>query len=64
MDEVQSHRGEIIITKHGKLVAKLVPFEAKTSVSALGFLRGTVLNVDDILSPIDETWEVGMLEAN
>lgn len=59
MDQVQSHQEEIIITKHGKPVAKLVPFE-ETSASALGFLKGTVFNIDDIVSPIDEAWEANV----
>jgi prevent-host-death family protein len=57
MDEVQNRREEIIITKHGKPIAKLVPFE-EAPVSVLGFLRNTVLTSGDIVSPIDETWEV------
>lgn len=57
MDEVQNRREEIIITKHGKPIAKLVPFE-ETPVSVLGFLRNTVLTSGDIESPIDETWKV------
>lgn len=57
MDEVQERREEIIITKHGKPVAKLVPFE-DAPVSVLGFLSSTVLTCGDIVNPIDETWEV------
>jgi prevent-host-death family protein len=57
MDEVQKRGEEIIITKHGKPVAKLVPFE-EPPVSVLGFLKNTVLTSGDIVSPIDETWEV------
>jgi prevent-host-death family protein len=57
MDEVQKRGEEIIITKRGKPVAKLVPFE-EPPVSVLGFLKNTVLTSGDIVSPIDETWEV------
>lgn len=57
MEQVQHNREEIIITKHGKPVAKLVPFEVSSSSSLLGYLQGTVQVVDDIMMPIDESWE-------
>lgn len=41
MDEVNASRSELVITKHGAAVARLVPM-ADTAASALGFLRGTV----------------------
>ncbi len=57
MDRVQNSREEIIITKHGKPVAKLVPFE-EAPVSVLGFLSNTVLTSGDIVNSIDATWAV------
>ncbi len=41
MDEVSATRAELIITKHGAAVARLVPM-ADGVASAFGFLRGTV----------------------
>lgn len=41
MDEVSSTRAELVITKHGSAVARLVPM-ADGAASAAGFLRGTV----------------------
>ena len=41
MDEVSSTRAELVITKHGSAVARLVPM-ADGATSAAGFLRGTV----------------------
>lgn len=41
MDEVSSTRTELVITKHGAAVARLVPM-ADGASSAAGFLRGTV----------------------
>lgn len=41
MDEVSSTRTELVITKHGSAVARLVPM-ADGVTSAAGFLRGTV----------------------
>ncbi len=43
MDEVNVTRAELVITKHGTAVARLVPM-ADNASSALGFLRGTVRN--------------------
>lgn len=39
VDEVQAKRKTIVITKKGKPVAKLVPFEAKPD-DLFGFMRG------------------------
>lgn len=53
---VKEKRSEIIITKRGKPVAKLVPIEEAVSDGLLGYLRGSVSIVGDITLPIDERW--------
>ncbi len=58
MDQVQQSRTEIVITKHGKPVAKLVPVEESAAQSVFGYLQGTVEIVGDIVSPLEEDWEV------
>lgn len=58
MDQVQQSRKEIVITKHGKPVAKLVPVEESVAQSVFGYLQGTVEIVGDIVSPVEENWEV------
>jgi prevent-host-death family protein len=58
MDQVQQSREVIIITKHGKPVAKLVPIEEMSSQSILGFLKDSVQVTGDIVSPLDDPWEV------
>ena len=58
MDEVQESNMEIIITKYGKPVAKLVPFKNKTSKSLFGYLKNTIIINDDIISPVGEKWDV------
>lgn len=45
---------EIIITKHGKPVAKLVPIESHCRPSLAHMVR----YMGDVESPIDEEWEV------
>lgn len=58
MDQVQQTKEEIVITKHGKPVAKLVPIEeTTTSQSIVGFMKGSVQVVGDIVSAVDEDWE-------
>jgi prevent-host-death family protein len=57
MDQVQQTHEEIVITKHGRPVAKLVPVEAATERSLLGYLQGSVQVVGDIVSPLGESWE-------
>jgi prevent-host-death family protein len=56
LDEVQRQRREIVITKRGKPVAKLVPI-VDTSVSFIGSMRGTMEIVGDIVSPTGAQWE-------
>ena len=50
MDEVQAKRETVVITKHGKPVAKLVPMESKSD-DIFGFLRGKITITGDIVSP-------------
>ncbi len=57
MDEVQSKRESVLITKRGKPVAKLVPVE-KEADDIFGFLAGKGKITGDIVSPIlsPEEW--------
>ena len=56
MDEVADNDGEIIITKRGKPVARLVPHRERPK-SLFGADRGRMKIVGDIISPIDVEWE-------
>ena len=56
IDEVQRLRMQVIITKHGKPVAKLVPLDEQTE-SFIGSMQGTMEIVGDIVAPIDVTWK-------
>lgn len=54
LDEVRDTREEIIVTKRGKPVARIVPIE---EVAWKG-LAGTVLwEADDIITPLDDEWD-------
>ncbi len=57
MDRVNETHEEIIISKRGKAVAKLVPVEAEPVRSIFGFMRNTVRNENDIISPTGEQWD-------
>lgn len=51
MDAVQKNREPVLITKHGRPLARLVPAEESVRFS-LGRLEGIVKIVGDIESPI------------
>jgi len=57
MDEVQSKRESVIITKRGKPVAKLVPI-GKEKDEIFGFLKGKGKILGDVVSPVlsPEEW--------
>ena len=55
MDDVRDHRKEVVITKHGAPVARLVAPDA-LAPSAFGFMRGTLLAAGDIVAPDFEPW--------
>lgn len=56
MEEVRDSRIPIVITKHGRPIARLVPIEDQAP-ALVGYLRGTVSILDDIILPVEETWE-------
>ncbi len=55
MDEVHAKRVTVVITKHGKPVAKLVPVDKDTD-GIYHFLRGKGAVVGDVVSPAIEDW--------
>lgn len=57
MDEVQSKKETVVITKHGKPVAKLVPAD-KDADDIYNFLAGKGTVTGDIVSPAlsDDEW--------
>lgn len=55
MDEVERSGKEIVITKHRKPVARLVPMRPATTLR--GALKGMVRKAGDLISPIDVDWD-------
>jgi prevent-host-death family protein len=56
MDEVAASGEPILITKNGKVVAKLGP-AGQRQRSILGLHKGQIDILGDIISPIDVEWE-------
>jgi len=56
LDKVAGDRQPLIITKHGKPVAHLVP--VPEDADPFGALRGSGVILGDIISPLENEWEV------
>ena len=57
MDEVQQKKKNILITKRGIPVAKLVPID-NTGLSLFGWMKGDLEEHGTILEPLEIEWEV------
>lgn len=55
LDEVAKTGEPLVITKHGKAVAKLVPMPPNQEL--FGALRGSVLAEGDLITPLDDDWD-------
>lgn len=65
IDEVSETGQELIITKRGKPMAKVIPFAAPTVDSLFGRLKGIVEIVgdpDDLIKPVFELTDYDMLK--
>lgn len=59
LEQVTQGRQEIVVTRYGRPIARLCPFEPSDEAYGLfGFLSGTVTVHSDIVAPIDGVWEV------
>lgn len=56
IDEVNQHRTSLVITKHGKPLAMLVPIKQEKH-SLFGCLKDSVVIRGDIVSGTGEEWE-------
>lgn len=56
MDEVAASGEEIVITKHGRPVSRLLPYRTKPE-TLFGIDRGRFEIVGDIGDPIDVEWD-------
>jgi prevent-host-death family protein len=55
LDKVAEKRETLVITKHGKPVAQLTPIPTQENI--VGSMKGSVLWMGDIISPIDVEWD-------
>ena len=56
MDEVAESGQEIVITKNGRPVSRLLPYRERPK-TLFGIDRGRLEILGDIISPIDVEWE-------
>jgi prevent-host-death family protein len=57
MDRVCETQEEIIISKRGHPVARLVPIERKPLRSIFGHAKNSVVNETELTYPTGETWD-------
>ena len=57
MDQVKETHEEIIVTKYGKPVVKVVPIDTEPTRPLLGYLQGAVVIHEDIVEPTGEVWD-------
>ena len=60
LEEVRAKRRRFVITKRGRPIAQVIPLDEELSDTkdAKAFFQGTLLFEKDIVSPLDEPWEV------
>ncbi len=56
MDSVSATGASIVVTKRGRPVARLSPARTRRG-SGLGFMKGRIRILGDIVAPIDATWD-------
>ena len=53
LDDVALSRREVVVTKRGKPVAKVVPIASTGAVP----IKGLIVRQGDLVSPVDERWD-------
>lgn len=56
MEEVNQTGEEIVITKNGKPISKLVPYRSRPQ-SLFGLHGGKIHSHDDLIEPVDGKWD-------
>ena len=56
MDEVQTTRSPVTITKRGKPVAVLTPYPEEVPVPLFGRMKGRVTTTGDLTEPTGASW--------
>jgi prevent-host-death family protein len=58
IEAVRRRQCEVVITKRGRPVAKLVPLDEPAPRPLFGYLKGSVTVTGDIVAPVGDAWEV------
>ena len=58
MDQVRENGVEYVVTKHGRPVARLVPYEEAARKPLFGAMKGTVLKFERPLDPIEARYDM------
>lgn len=58
MDRVSETRTEYVVTKHGRPVAKLVPYTEPARKALFGSMKGTVLKYERPFDPIEGNYDI------
>ena len=58
MDRVRETGAEYVVTKHGRPVAKLVPYTEQSRRSFFGSLEGSVLQYERPFDPIEGEYDI------
>ena len=56
LEEVRQTRQSLLVTRHGKPVAEIIPYMPKDAGTD-NPLKGSVLFQGDLVSPLDEKWD-------
>ena len=56
LDRVRSTREELTVTRYGKPIARVVPYDEEEEMF-VGSLSGCVTGYGDLVSPVDADWE-------
>jgi prevent-host-death family protein len=57
MDQVEKSREPVVITKHGRPVAQLVPVPVPADADSLfGYMKGTMRVAGDVMAPLGVEW--------
>ena len=58
VDRVKESRTDVIITRHGRPVARLAPIDPSEPVSLVGSMAHSVLSYEAPFDPVPGTWNV------
>lgn len=58
MDRVKETGVEYVVTKHGRPVARLVPYEDTAAKALFGSMKGTILKFERPLDPVDGDYDI------